>query len=68
MSAAAPSVESNTSHRRWTREMRELLLTQYAAARAANQLRELAARIGVDLYQLYGQAHRMGLSREIRRR
>jgi hypothetical protein len=52
----------------WTQEMRTRLRAEYAAAREGGTLRELAAKLGVDLYQLYSQAHRLGLSREIRRR
>jgi hypothetical protein len=52
----------------WTPEMRNTLRTEYAVAREDGKLRELAERLGVDLYQLYSQAHRLGLSREIRRR
>jgi hypothetical protein len=48
--------------------MRERLKAEYAEARTAGTLPALAAALGVDLYQLYGQAHRLGLSREIRRR
>jgi hypothetical protein len=52
----------------WTEDMKQTLRTEYAGARQGGTLRALAERLGVDLYQLYSQAHRLGLSREIRRR
>ena len=52
----------------WTDDMRATLRAEYATARQDGTLRALAERLGVDLYQLYSQAHRLGLSREIRRR
>jgi len=67
----APVVSSEPTQEHkgtWTPEMKAQLRAEYADAREKNQLRELADRLGVDLYQLYGQAHRLGLSRQIRRR
>jgi hypothetical protein len=52
----------------WTPEMIATLAAEYAPARAAGKLRELADKLGVDLYQLYGKAHRLQLARTIRRR
>jgi len=52
----------------WTLEMRNILLADYQEARARGTLPALAAKLGVDLYQLYSQAHRLGLARGIRRR
>lgn len=52
----------------WTEAMKNTLRDKYSAAREASRLRELADDLGVGLYQLYSMAHRMGLSREIRRR
>jgi hypothetical protein len=52
----------------WTPEMKATLTSRYAAARDSGTLRALADELGVGLYQLYAQAHRLGLSREIRRR
>lgn len=67
--ADAPAAEPTHLHRgTWTDDMRATLRAEYGEARAAGKLRELAERLGVDLYQLYSQAHRLGLSREIRRR
>lgn len=64
-----PGTEPTHEHKGvWTPEMKERLRAEYAQARESDQLRDLAARLGVDLYQLYGQAHRLGLSRQIRRR
>jgi hypothetical protein len=64
-----PEREPTHEHRGvWTPEMRETLRAEYVDARANGTLAELALRLGVDLYQLYGQAHRLGLSRMIRRR
>lgn len=67
--AAAQTPEPTHEHKgTWTPEMKAALRAEYSQARDAGQLRELADRLGVDLYQLYGQAHRLGLSREIRKR
>jgi hypothetical protein len=52
----------------WTPDMKTALRQCYAQAREERTLATLATTLGVDLYQLYGQAHRMGLSRGIRRR
>jgi hypothetical protein len=52
----------------WTEAMKNTLRDRYGAAREASKLRELAADLGVGLYQLYSMAHKLGLSREIRRR
>lgn len=52
----------------WTEAMKATLRDKYPGARDAGQLRELARDMGVGLYQLYSMAHRLGLSREIRRR
>lgn len=65
----APTHEPTQEHKgTWTPEMKARLRAEYPQARESGQLRELAERLGVDLYQLYGQAHRLGLSRQIRRR
>lgn len=67
----APTVEPEPTERHigvWTPVKRQMLIERYATARADGKLPELAAELGVDLYQLYGQAHRLGLSRPIRRR
>ena len=52
----------------WTEAMKNTLRNKYQSAREHGQLRELATELGVGLYQLYAQAHRLGVSREIRRR
>lgn len=52
----------------WTDEMIATLDREYHAAREHGTLRELAEKIGVDLYDLYNKAHRRGLSKQIRRR
>jgi hypothetical protein len=52
----------------WTDDMKDTLRRSYVASREVGMLPELAQRLGVHLYQLYGQAHRLGLSREIRKR
>jgi hypothetical protein len=44
------------------------LREKYIAARDGRTLQSLADELGVGLYQLYAKAHRMGLSRQIRRR
>lgn len=62
-------LEPTENHRgKWTTEMCAQLRAQYVNARDAGTLHALAESLGVDLYQLYGKAHRMGLSREIRKR
>lgn len=48
--------------------MKATLTAKYAAARDARTLQALADELHVGLYQLYAQAHRLGLSRQIRRR
>lgn len=69
LSVSSPVLEQTHEHTgTWTPEMRRKLSEQYVQARADGKLRALAAELGVDLYQLYSQAHRLGLSREIRRR
>ena len=70
MEATVDVVMTEENHRRlvWTPEMRERLRQEYVPMKDANRLPELANALGVDLYQLYGQAHRLGLTREIRRR
>lgn len=70
MSSPQPQpLEPTDNHRgRWTADMCERLRKDYVTARDAGTLHALAEALGVDLYQLYGKAHRMGLSREIRRR
>lgn len=66
---SAPVREPTHAHKGvWTPEMRNTLRAEYVDARATGRLHELAGRLGVDLYQLYGQAHRLGLSRAIRKR
>jgi len=52
----------------WTDEMTAKLREKYIAARDGRTLQSLADELGVGLYQLYAKAHRMGLSRQIRRR
>lgn len=52
----------------WTPEMKDALTEKYAAARDARTLQALADELGVNVYHLYAQAHRMGLARPIRRR
>jgi hypothetical protein len=52
----------------WTAEMITTLVAEYDSAREAGTLHELANKLGVDLYQLYGKAHRLQLARAIRRR
>jgi hypothetical protein len=52
----------------WTEAMKNTLRNRYGQARELRQLRALANELGVGLYQLYSMAHRLGLSREIRRR
>lgn len=52
----------------WTPEMKTTLTEKYAIAREARALQSLADELKVGLYQLYAQAHRLGLSRTIRRR
>lgn len=69
MSSAVSTLEAPAERRStWTPAMLTTLCAEYAAARAAGMLRELADKLGVDLYQLYGKAHRLQLAREIRRR
>jgi hypothetical protein len=52
----------------WTSEMKAILTEKYSSARDSGTLRDLADELGVGLYQLYAQAHRLGLSRHVRRR
>ncbi len=52
----------------WTPEMKAKLTEKYAAARDNRTLSDLADELGVGVYQLYTQAHKLGLSRPIRRR
>jgi hypothetical protein len=53
----------------WSEAMKNTLRNKYAGARQyRGGLRQLADELGVGLYQLYSMAHRLGLSREIRRR
>lgn len=52
----------------WTEAMKDTLRKRYGTARELGTLKDLAADLGVGLYQLYSMAHRLGLSREIRRR
>lgn len=52
----------------WSDEMVETLKQEYPRAREEGQLRQLAERLGVELYDVYNKAHRLGLSRVIRRR
>jgi hypothetical protein len=52
----------------WSLEMTDQLKREYATARAEGKLRELADRLGVQLYDVYNKAHRLGLSRAIRKR
>lgn len=52
----------------WTEAMKNTLRDKYSRARESGQLRELALELHVGLYQLYSMAHKLGLSREIRRR
>jgi hypothetical protein len=49
----------------WTDEMCETLRREYADARKAGSLGELAESLGVDLNSLYNRAHRLGLSKPI---
>lgn len=69
MSAAAPALDTPSKHiGTWTAPMLATLTAEYAGAREAGTLRALADKLGVDLYQLYGKAHRLQLAREIRKR
>lgn len=69
MSAAAPVLDTPPKHiGTWTAPMLATLTAEYAGAREAGTLRALADKLGVDLYQLYGKAHRLQLAREIRKR
>ena len=68
MSSVIAASTTTERQRVWTREMKATLRANYPDARARDALRELAEALGVGLYQLYGQAHRMGLSTEIRKR
>jgi hypothetical protein len=52
----------------WTEAMKNTLRDRYGSSRELGQLRTLADELGVGLYQLYSMAHKLGLSREIRRR
>ena len=52
----------------WTEAMKTTLRDRYGSSRELGQLRTLADELGVGLYQLYSMAHKLGLSREIRRR
>lgn len=67
--AGAPAEPTSEHKGTWTPEMKARLRAEYHEARAKEGgLQALADSLGVDLYQLYGKAHRMGLSRTIRRR
>jgi len=69
LAPTSPAHEPTHEHKgTWTAEMKDLLRANYARAREDGSLRALATELGVDLYQLYSQAHRLGLSHEIRRR
>ena len=68
MSVAAPVLLPSEQRRTWTAPMLAPLTAEYAGAREAGTLRALADKLGVDLYQLYGKAHRLQLAREIRKR
>lgn len=63
-----PGAERHQRTATWTPQMKQRLVDDYATARAAGMLRELAISLGVDLYELYNKAHRLGLSKQIRRR
>ena len=52
----------------WTPQMIATLAAEYSAAREAGTLSALATKLGVNVYQLYGKAHRLQLTRTIRRR
>lgn len=49
-------------------ELKATLAREYAAARAAGKLRDLASKLGLAMDELYNKAHRLGLARQIRRR
>lgn len=52
----------------WSPDKIETLKREYPQARDDGTVRELAERLGVETYDVYNKAHRLGLARRIRRR